>query len=47
MQHTTETIVECSSSLWSRPYPPVNRDGVVHEHDKPYFYYGNLGKSYD
>lgn len=28
----------------SRPYPPTNRDGIVDEHDKPYFYYGHLGK---
>jgi hypothetical protein len=27
---------------WSRPYPPTKRDGIVDEHDKPFFYYGHL-----
>lgn len=27
----------------SRPYPPTKRDGIVDEHDKPFFYYGHLG----
>lgn len=37
----------CSNSTaWSRPYPPTNRDGMVDEHDKPFFYYGHLGIIY-
>jgi hypothetical protein len=30
---------------WSRPYPPTKGDGIVDEHDKPFFYYGHLGIS--
>ncbi|CAF4174002.1 unnamed protein product [Adineta steineri] len=33
---------DASSSTWSGPYPPTKRDGVVDEHDKPFFYYGHL-----
>lgn len=34
------------TSSWSKPYPPGVRDGVVDEHDKPFFYYGHLGRVY-
>ena len=47
---TTDNVVSINSEenitsnlTWSKPYPPVKRDGIVDEHDKPYFYYGHLG----
>lgn len=47
---TTDTSADqannnAPSLSWSRPYPPTKRDGLVHEHDKPFFYYGHLGIS--
>ena len=35
---------DASTSSWSRPYPPTEQNGVVDEHDKPFFYYGHLGR---
>lgn len=32
-----------NSTSWSRPYPPPKSDGIVDEHDKPFFYYGHIG----
>ena len=40
---TTTTTMSSNSTTWSRPYPPINRDGIVDEHDKPFFYYGHYG----
>ena len=41
----SSTDDSASTSSWSRPYPPTERGGLVREHDKPFFYYGHLGKS--
>ena len=40
---TTQGKDDSSNLLCSRPYPPTKRDGIVDEHDKPFFYYGHLG----
>lgn len=45
---TTDSCTTISNDLigkvsYSKPYPPVDRDGIVDEHDKPFFYYGHLG----
>ena len=32
-----------STSSSGRPYPPVERRGVIHEHDRPFAEYGHLG----
>ena len=38
---------ETLNLTWSNPYPPVKRNGVADEHDKPYFFNGHLGISSD
>ncbi|CAF5027894.1 unnamed protein product, partial [Rotaria magnacalcarata] len=37
---TTNTTINNNS--FSRPYSPVCRKGIVHEHDKPYLEFGHL-----
>ncbi|CAF2076055.1 unnamed protein product [Rotaria magnacalcarata] len=41
---TTSTTINNNS--FSRPYPPVCRKGIVHEHDKPYFEFGHLSAEF-
>ena len=31
------------SDGWSAPYPPINQEGLVDSHDRPYAEFGSIG----
>lgn len=37
------TVVQFHGPKWSRPYPPIFRDGLVHSHDRPFAQFGMKG----
>lgn len=48
---TTTTTISSNfhDNRWSRPYPPVKRidEGIVIEHERPFFELGHLGTFYE
>lgn len=36
-------VSQFQGAYWSRPYPPINRVGLIHNHDRPFARFGMKG----